>query len=218
MLSTCNSACVDTLTLPLTTQCDISTRTEVPVRLLIATCDTAFPTGDYDDNLHAAAIYALVTAGNISATFELANFEWSDPTTTQKSFLSRVRPSTTITTGRTLTARDYTATDVLADGSATPYQDRLFYKNVIQNKACKVRGYVTDAGKIYLFLDSKGEFMGYDINYWIGFDNEVDGQSIEFKNYQINFIGDPLRQITTPYLDIKLAGAETELGWLYQPV
>lgn len=216
MLSTCNSACVGAFAITKTDQCDVYQRSEVPVRLIIATCDTAFPSGTYTDSLHATAFAALITAGTVSATFELADFQWSDPTTTKKNFLSKARPQKSIVTGRQLTAKDYTATDVDSSGSSVPYQDRIFYKDVVQNKACKVRGYVTESGKIYLFLDSKGEFCSYDINYFIGFDNEVEGKSIEFKNYVIDFVGDPLRQITTPYLDIKAAGAESTLGWLYQ--
>jgi hypothetical protein len=154
----------------------------------------------------------------ISATFELAEFNWADPTTTKKNFLSKARPSKTITTGRTLTAKDYSAVDVDNAGASSPYFDRVFYKDIIQNKACKIRGYVTEGGTIYLFLNEKGEFCSYDINYWIGYDNEVDGQCVEFKNYAIDFVGDPLRQITTPYLDIIEAGAQASLGWLYQAV
>jgi hypothetical protein len=216
MLSTCNSACVGALTLTLTTQCDTYQRSEVPVRLIIATCDTAFPSGTYDDTLHAAAFEALITAGQISATFELTDFNWGDPTTTKKNFLSKARPAKTITVGRQLTAKDYTATDVDAAGAASPYEDRLFYKNVVQNKGAKVRGYVTESGRVYLFLDEKNEFCGYDINFWIGYDQEVEGKSIEFKNYMIEFVGDPLKNITTPYLDIIGAGAQSTLGWLYQ--
>lgn len=217
MLSTCNSTCVGVFSITKTDQCDIYQRSEVPVRLIIATCDTAFPSGTYTDALHAAAFAALITAGQVGATFELADFQWSDPTTTQKNFLSKSRPQKSIPISRELTAKDYTATDFDDSGAASPYQDRLFYKDVLQNKACKVRGYVTEAGKIYLFLDSKGEFCSYDINHFIGFDGEIDGLSIEYKNLSIRFMGDPLRQITTPYLDIKAAGAEATLGWLYQP-
>jgi len=216
MLSTCNSACVDTLSLELTDQCDIYQRSEIPVRLIIAKCNTAFPEGTYTDGVHATAFAALITSLDISATFELTDFQWGDPATTKKAYLSRRTPAKTITTGRQLTAKDFNATDVSSAGAAVPYADRLFYKNVIQDKACKIRGYVTDTGKVYLFLNSLGEFCSYDINYWIGYDTEVDGQNVEFKNYMIDFIGDPLKQITTPYLDIPAAGAEATLGWLYK--
>lgn len=217
MLSTCNSTCIGAFSITKTDQCNVDQRSEVPVRLIIATCDTAFPSGTYTDSLHATAFAALITSGNIGATFELSDFQWSDPTTTQKNFLSKARPSKSIIISRELTAKDYTTTEVDNTGASSPYQDRLFYKDVLQNKACKVRGYVTEAGKIYLFLDAKGEFCSYDINFFIGFDGEVEGQSIEYKNLSIRFTGDPLRQITTPYLDIKAAGAESTLGWLYQP-
>jgi len=60
--------------------------------------------------------------------------------------------------------------------------------------------------------------MAYDLNCWIGYDQDVEGKLVEYKNYQLDFVGDPLRQITTPYLDIKAAGAESTLGWLYQPI
>jgi hypothetical protein len=216
MLSTCNSVCLGGLTLTQTTQCDLYNRSEIPVRLLIATCDTAFPIGLYTDSAHAAAVAALISAGVVSATFELSDFQWADPQTTKKNFLSKRVPPKTIITGRQLTAKDYNATDKDVNDAASPYEDRLFYKNIIQNKACKVRGYITDNGKIYLFLDSNSEFMGYDISYWIGYDQEVEGKLIEFKNYMIDFVGDPLRQITTPYLDIIAAGAQSSLGWLYQ--
>lgn len=218
MLSTCNSACVGALTLTATTQCDVYQRSEIPVRLIGATCDTAFPTGTYTDNAHATAFAALITAAVVTATFELSDFQWSDPTTTSKRYMSLARPAKTITTGRTLTAKDYTATDKDSADATSRYEDRSFYKDIIQNKGFKFRGYVTDSGMVYLFLDSKGEFMSYDVNYFIGYDSDVEGQLVEYKNYVINFTGDPLRQITTPYLDIKAAGAESTLGWLYQPV
>lgn len=216
MLSTCNSACVDTLTLELTDQCDIYQRSEIPVRLIIAKCNTAFPEGVYTDSVHATAFAALITSGDISATFELTEFQWGDPATVEKAFLPRRSPTTTITTSRQLTAKDYNATDKSSAGASVPYADRLFYKNVIQDKACKIRGYVTDAGKIYLFLNANGEFTPYSINFWVGFDPEVEGQLIEFKNYMIKFVGDPLSEVTTPYLDIIAAGAESTLGWLYK--
>jgi len=217
MLSTCNSVCVDALSLSSTTQCNIYQRSEIPVRLIVATCNTAFPTGTYTDNAHAVAFAALIAAGSVTATFELSDFQWSDPTTTQKRYASIARPTKTIITGRTLTAKDYTATDYDNADNPSAYEDRLFYKNQVQNKGAKFRGYVTEAGMVYLFLASNGEFMPYDVNYWIGYDSEVDGKLVEYKNYQLTFVGDPLRQITTPYLDIKAAGAEATLGWLYQP-
>lgn len=218
MLSTCNSTCVGALSLSPTAQCDLYQRSEIPVRLIGATCDTAFPTGDYTDAAHATAFAALITANQVTATFELSDFAWGDPTTTKKSYLPRHYPAKTIITGRTLTAKDYNATDLDNAGAASVYEDRSFYKNVIQNKAFKFRGYVTESGKVYLFLNAAGEFMAYDISYFIGFDAEVEGQMVEYKNYQLDFVGDPLRQITTPYLDIRAAGAESTLGWLYQPI
>jgi hypothetical protein len=200
----------------LTDQCELYQRSEIPVRLIVAKCNTAFPTGTYTDSVFAASFAALITASEVTATFELSDFQWADPTTTKKNYLSKARPAKTITTGRQLTAKDFNATDYDSAGAASPYQDRLFYKNVIQSKAAKIRGYVTDAGKIYLFLDANGEFMSYDINHWIGFDQDVEGKSVEFKNYMIEFVGDPLRQVTIPYLDIVAAGAQSTLGWLYQ--
>lgn len=216
MFSTCNNACVDALTLTETTQCLTYQRSEVPVRLIVATCDTDFPSGNYDDNAHAVAFAALITAGDVTATFELADFAWADPTTTQKQYRPRRSPAASITTGRQLTAKDFNAVDVDNTGAASPYFDRDFYKNVIQNKAVKIRGYVTDAGKIYLFLDQNGNFMSYDVNFFTGWDNDIDGLSVEFKNYIINFVADPMINVTTPYLDIPLAGAQATLGWLYQ--
>lgn len=217
MFSTCNSVCVDTLTLPLTTQCDTYQRSEVPVRLLIATCDTDFPVGDYDDNVHATAFAALITSGNISATFELADFAWGDPTTTTKQYKSRRSPVSTITTGRQLTAKDFNATDTDPTGTAYPYWDRNFYKNVVQNKAVRIRGWVTEQGRIYLFLDKNGNFMSYDQHYFTGDDIEIDGQNVEFKNYIMNFAADPRINIITPYLDLPLADPTDALGlsWLY---
>lgn len=218
MLPTCNSACVDTFTLTTTDQCDIYQRSEIPVRLIVATCNTTFPTGAYDDIALATAFESLVGIGSISATFELADFSWSDPTTTTKQYRSRRSPAKTITTGRTLTARDYTATDVNAAGSATPYQDRLFFVNTLQNAAVKYRGWITADGRIYLFLNSNGEFMSYDVNHWYGQDVEVEGQVVEFKNMNINFTGDPTATMTTPYLDLLEADPTDTLGlaWMYR--
>jgi hypothetical protein len=215
MLSTCNNACVDTLILPQTTQCATYQRSEVPVKLILALCNVDFPAGQYDDPTLASAVEALFTAGSASATFELADFQWADPTTTTKQYLSRRNPPNMITTGRQMTAKDFNAVDVDPANAAFPYFDRDFYRDVVQNKAVKIRGYVTDSGRIYLFLDKNGNFMAYNVNYFIGWDNEVEGQSVEFKNYIITFVADPLSQIVTPYLDIPLSG-NTNLGWLYQ--
>lgn len=216
MFSTCNDACVDALVIEQTTQCDTYQRSEVPVRLIIATCNTDFPVGTYDDNAHATAFAALITAQNVSATFELADFKWSDPTSTQKQYRSRRSPATTITTGRTLTAKDYNATDTDPAGAAFPYFDRDFYKNVIQNKAVRIRGYVTESGKVYLFLNKNGEFMTYDVHYFTSWDEDVEGLLVECKNFNINFVGDPMITVVTPYLDIIAAGAQATLGWLYE--
>lgn len=218
MFSTCSTACVDALTLAATTQCKVYPRSEVPVRLIIATCDTAFPTGTYDDLVLATAFEALISAGKISASFELADFQWGDPTTTTKQYRPRNNPATTITTGRQLTAKDYNATDVDNAGAASAYFDRDFYKNVIQNKAVKIRGLVTESGRIYPFLDKNGNFMSYDQHYFTGWDNDVDGQSVEYKNFVITFAADPFISVVTPYLDLKLADPTDSLGiaWLYQ--
>lgn len=218
MLSTCNSACVDTFTLTTTDQCDIYQRSEIPVRLITATCNTAFPTGTYDDIALATAFEALVATGNISATFELAEFSWSDPTTTTKQYRSRRSPAKTITTGRTLTARDYTATDVNASGTATPYHDRTVFVDELQNPATKYRGWITADGRIYLFLNVNQEFMPYDVNHWYGQDIEVEGQVVEFKSMNINFVGDPIATMNLPYLDLMQADPTDTLGlaWMYR--
>lgn len=216
MFSTCNDACVDSLVLAPTTQCETYQRSEVPVRLILATCDTDFPEGVYTDIAHATAFKALITSGNITATFELTDFQWADPTTTQKQYRSRRSPMSTITTGRQLTAKDFNAVDVDNLAAPSPYFDRDFYKNVVQNKAVKIRGYVTESGRIYLFLDNKGQFMSYDINFFTGWDNDIDGKSVEFKNYILNFVGDPMINVVAPYLDIIEAGAEPDLGWLFE--
>jgi hypothetical protein len=217
MFSTCNTACVDSLVLTPTTQCDVYQRSEVPVRFILATCDTDFPSGAYDDLVHATAFEALITAGNVTATFELADFVWADPTFTQKQYKAIRSPKSDITTGRTLTAKDYNATDVDNVNAAFPYFDRDFYKNVVQNKAVKIRGYVTDQGRIYLFLDQNGNFMSYSLQAFTGWDGEVEGQSVEFKNYVLTFVADPMISIVTPYLDLKLADPTDTLGiaWLY---
>lgn len=217
MFSTCNTACVDSTTLTPTSQCDTYQRSEVPVRLILATCDTDFPSGSYDDNALAVSFEALVSAGSVSATFELADFVWADPTFTQKQYKAIRSPKSEIVTGRTLTAKDYNATDVDYLAAASPYFDRDFYKNKARNKGVKIRGYITDQGRIYLFLDQNGAFMSYSLQSFIGWDGEVEGQSVEFKNWMINFVADPLAQMVTPYLDLKLAdpGNALDLGWMY---
>lgn len=218
MLSTCNSGCVNTFTLLETSQCDIYQRSEIPVRLLLATCDTAFPSGTYDDLAHATAFQALVVAASVGVTFELADFTWSDPTTTTKAYRSRRSPARTITTGRTLTARDYTAVDKDPDGVTSEFWDRTFYVDTIQNKAVKARGYITDKGKIYLFLNEQNDFMDYDQNFWTGYDTEVEGQTVEYKNFALNFVGDPLKKQKLPYLDLAAADPtdSLSLGWMYK--
>jgi len=216
MFSTCNTACVGASELSKNDQCATYQRSEVPVRLLVAKCNVDFPEGDYDDNVLATAIETLITNGEVSATPELSNVEWSDPTNTTKQFRARNRPASVITTGRTFTARDYNAFDVNSAGTATPYDDRIIYLDEIQAKSTRIVGYITDSGKIYLFLDKNGAFMSYSPNFFTGWDNEVDGQTIEFKNYVINFVSDPLARLSLPYLDIIGANAVAQLGWLYQ--
>lgn len=215
MLSTCNTACVGSAKLSKTDMCATYQRSEVPVRFLTANCDFDLPEGDYDSSALADAIVDAIADGKIGATPELANVEWADPTTTKKQFRSRCRPAKTINTGRTITARDYNAFDVVSAGTAMPYNDRIIYLDEIQAKSTRIIGYVTCDGKIYLFLNEQGGFMSYSAHFFTGFDNEVDGSTFEFKNYMIEFVGDPLKSLRTPYLDIVLAGAVDDLGWLY---
>lgn len=217
MFSTCNTACVDTSTLSKADICNVYQRNEVVVRLLTSKCDFDLPVGDYDSSALADAVTDAIADGKIGATMELANVEWADPTTATKQYRSRCRPASTINTGRVLNARDYNAYDVNAAGASTPYNDRIIYADEIQSPSTRVIGYVTCDGKIYLFLNDKGGFMSYSIHHFIGYDNEVDGQSIEFKNYVISFVGDPLK-LRTPYLDIVAAGAVADLGWLFNNV
>lgn len=215
MFSTCNAACTGVVTLTKTDQCDVYQRSEVPVRLIIAKCDTDFPEGDYDSLVLAEAIETLITAGSISATPELADVSWGDPQTATKQYRARCRPASVVKTMRVLTGKDYNATDVDTTGSVSAYEDRLFFKNIIQNKGVAIRGYVTCDGKIYLFLNENGTFASYTVNLFTGFDTDIEGKSVEFKNYEITFHGDPV-DYTTPYCDIIAAAATTELGWLYE--
>lgn len=214
MFSTCNSACVGSVLLTKTDQCDVYQRSEVPVRLLLSTCDFDFPVGDYDDNVLATAIEDAITDGFISVTPELSEVAWADPTTAQKNYRARCRPASTINVSRQLTGKDFNATDKVSAGTASPYQDRLFFKNLVQNPAIAIRGYVTCDGKIYLFLNPNGTFASYTAHFFTGFDTEIDGQNVEFKNYVLTFNGDPVNW-TTPYLDIIEASAEAQLGWLF---
>lgn len=218
MLSTCNATCVNSFTLLETSQCDIYQRSEIPVRLLLATCDTAFPAGTYDDIAHATAFAALVTAASVGVTFELADFNWSEPTTTTKAYRSRRSPARTIITGRTLTAKDYTATDKAPNGTTSAFWDRTFYVDTIQNKAVRARGYITDKGLIYLFLNEQGDFMDYDQLYYDSDDTEVEGQTVEYKNLTLTFNGDPKRKRKLPYLDLAAADPTDSLGlgWMYK--
>jgi hypothetical protein len=215
MFSTCNTTCVGEVLLTKTDQCAVYQRSEVPVRLLLGLCDFDFPTGDYNDEDLATAIDAAITAGSISATPELSDLVWADPTTAQKNYRARCRVADTINVSRQLTGRDFNATDVNSAGTASVYQDRLFFKNLVQNKAVRVRGFVTCDGKIYLFLNSNGTFANYTAHFWTGYDTEIDGTNVEFKQYSITFNGDPVNW-TLPYLDIVAAGAEATLGWLFE--
>jgi len=217
MFSTCNTACVGELTIAAATQCQIYQRNEVPVRLLVAKCDVDFPEGDYKDDELADAVAALIASGDIGATFELSQFAWQDPTTAEASYRARCRPPQIINTSRVLTARDYSATDVDPAGESSPFWDRTFYQNVLKNKGTSFRGFVTCDGKVYLFKNPNGTFASYSLHAWTGFDTEIDGTSIEFKNLALTFMGDPVNW-TTPYLDIVAAGAIGSLGWLFQPV
>lgn len=215
MFSTCSTACVGTLTLTKTDQCDVYQRSEVPVRLLLAKCDFDFPVGVYDDDALGTLIAQAIEDGNMSATPELADVAWQDPTTTTKQFKSRCRPMATIPVSRILTGKDYTATDVNSAGTASPYEDRLFFQNIVKNKGAVARGLITCDGKIYLFRNNNGTFAQYTSNYWYGYDTDVDGKNIEYKNYSLTFMGDPVNFIL-PYFDIVAAGSIDDLGWLFQ--
>lgn len=215
MFSTCNSACVGSLTLTKSDQCNVYQRSEVPVRLIGALCNTDFPTGDYDDAALATAFAALITAGEVTATYELADVAWADPTTATKQYRGRCRPPKVINVSRQLTGKDFNATDVDSAGAAEPYADRLFFENIVKNPAFAIRGYVTCDGKVYLFLNPNGTFMSYNAHFFTGYDTEIDGQNVEFKNYSITFMGDPVAY-TTPYLDIVAAGNDPNLAWLFQ--
>lgn len=215
MFSTCNTTCVGEVLLTKTDQCAVYQRSEVPVRLLLGLCDFDFPSGEYDSDDLADAITAAITAGQISATPELSDLVWADPTTAQKNYRARCRVADTINVSRQLTGRDFNATDVNSAGTESLYEDRLFFKNLVQNKAVRVRGFVTCDGKIYLFLNSNGTFANYTAHFWTGYDTEIDGTNVEFKQYSITFNGDPVNW-TLPYLDIIAAGAQTDLGWLFE--
>jgi len=215
MFSTCNATCVGMITLPKTDQCEVYQRSEVPVRLLLAKCDFDFPTGAYDADALAIAVAAAITAGDITATPELADLQWADPTSTTKQYKGTCRPPATINVSRQLTGKDFNAFDVDSAGAAAPYEDREFFKNIVKNKAVAIRGYVTCDGKVYLFLNTNGTFMQYSVQFFTGFDTEVDGQRVEFKNYSITFMGDPV-DWTLPYLDIVAANGISTLGWLFQ--
>ena len=70
--------------------------------------------------------------------------------------------------------------------------------------------------KISLWLqNANGTFMQYSVQFFTGFDTEVDGQRIEFKNYSITFMGDPV-DWKEPYLDIVAANGIANLGWIFQ--
>jgi len=215
MFSTCSTACVGSVVLTKTDQCDTYQRNEVPVRLILAKCDFDFPTGLYDANALATAFEAAITSGDIAVTPELADLQWADPTTTTKQYKGICRPATTINVSRQLTGVDYTATDVNSAGTSSPYEDRLFLQNVVKNKGVAIRGYVTCDGKIYLFLNSNGTFMQYSLNVFTTYNTDVEGQRIEGKSYTVTFMGDPVNW-TTPYLDIVAAGGTSGLGWLFQ--
>lgn len=217
MFSTCSTACAGSVTLTKTDQCNVYQRSEVPVRLILGVCTIDFPTAAYDSAALSAAFKALIASGDISATPELSDVAWADPTTATKNYRARCRPAKTINVSRQLTGRDFNATDVNSAGTASAYQDRLFFENLVQNPAVAIRGYVTCDGKIYLFLNENGTFASYTAHFFTGWDTEIDGQNVEFKNYNITFNGDPAK-FTTPYLDIVAAGNDPDLAWLFSPV
>lgn len=198
-------------------QCNVYQRSEVPVRLIVALCNTDFPTGDYDDSALSDAFKALIAANFIGATPELSDVAWADPTTATKNYRARCRPAKTINVSRQLTGRDFNATDVDSAGDDAPYYDRVFFEDYIKNPAVAIRGYVTCDGKIYLFKNPNGTFASYTAHFFTGSDTEIEGQNVEFKNYVITFNGDPV-QWTTPYLDIVAAGNDPDLQWLFAPV
>jgi hypothetical protein len=215
MFSTCNTACATNVVLTKTDQCKVYQRSEVPVRLILSLCDFDFPTGAYASEALAEAISDAIDDGKISATPELSDLVWADPSTANKNYRARCRPADTINVSRQLTGRDFNATDVTSAGLEVPYEDRIFWQYKVKNKAVKIRGYVTCDGKIYLFLNENGTFANYTVHLWTGFDTEIDGTNVEFKQYSITFNGDPVNY-TTPYLDIIAAGAESTLGWLFE--
>lgn len=215
MFSTCSTACVGAVTLTKTDQCNVYQRSEVPVRFLLALCNFDFPTGNYDDSVLSDAVALAITNGNISATPELADVAWADPNTATKNYRARCRAPKTINVSRQLTGKDFNATDVDTTGAASPYEDRLFFENLVKNPAIAIRGYVTCDGKIYLFKNPNGTFMSYSAHFFTGQDTEIEGQNVEFKNYNITFYGDPVTY-TTPYLDIVAAGNDPNLAWLFQ--
>lgn len=217
MFSTCSSSCVGAVVLTNTDQCNVYQRSEVPVRLILALCNVDFPSGAYDDSDLSDAFATLVGAGQISATPELSEVAWADPTTATKNYRARCRASKTINVSRQLTGRDFNATDVDTAGAASPYEDRLFFENLVKNPAVSIRGYVTCDGKIYLFKNPNGTFASYSAHFFTGFDTEIEGKNVEFKNYVITFNGDPV-QYTTPYLDIVASGNDPLLSWLFAPV
>lgn len=214
MFGTCKTACVSAVTITNTDQCNVYERSECGIRLLYAKCDFDFPTGVYTDNALAVAIEDAITAGDIGASFELANFEWTEPTRVDKKYRAKCKRPKSITTGRDLSARSYVATDEDSAAVSSPFWDREYFVNVENNPGVAVRGFVTCSGLIYLFLNEDGEFMDNVLDTFVGYDDEVEGQCVEYKQYTVKFSGDPLSSRILPYLSIPLSGAQATLGWL----
>lgn len=216
MFGTCNTACVGAVTITNTDQCDVYERSECGIRLLYAKCDFDFPTGAYQDDTLALAVETAITNGDIGASFELAQFEWGEPTRVEKKYRAKCKRGKSITTGRDLNARSYVATDVDSAGAAAPFWDRTYFNSVENNQAVEVRGFVTCNGLIYLFLDADGSFISNVMDTYVGYDDEVEGRCDEFKSYTVKFSKDPLQSRTLPYLDIPATASLPNLSWLFE--
>lgn len=214
MFSTCLNQCGSVINAPSGVICESEQRSEVPVRFIYAKCDFTFPAGVFDTPVLASAFLSAIGALNVGVTPMLADVKWEDPVTQTQRYNPICFPPSTIVTQRVLTAKDYNTFNVDSMGSSAPFHDRELYK-LFQNKALALRGYITCDGKIYLFLNKNGTFCRYTAHYFTGYDANIDGKLIEYKNYQITFDSDPVIW-DTPYLDIVASNSMSTLGYLFQ--
>lgn len=178
---------------------DVVKRNEVKSKLLAFRCDVALPTGT--GNAIADAIEAMINAKTLAWTGKLRAFDFADPETTDITDADCL-PSYPQVTGRVLSFEDLNTYEVDDAGGASPYYDRDFWANLVQNRKWNW-AFTTCDGQLYpLLLPDGTNWMTGILTAFRTDDKAVANQRLEMKKGHVKFLGDPLAIFPKPLINL----------------